>query len=65
MRDELGLLVDFMAELFKNEGHVLIGISGMPELVKQNRSLQVVCVLIKDGYLLSSTLLKQTVRNNF
>ena len=28
VRDELGLLVDFMAELFKQEGHKLIGIRG-------------------------------------
>lgn len=33
-RDELGLLVDFMAELFKKEGHKLIGIRGMPRVGK-------------------------------
>lgn len=27
--DELGLLVDFMVELFKKEGYKLIGIRGM------------------------------------
>lgn len=34
VRDELGLLVDFMAELFKQEGHKLIGIRGMPRVGK-------------------------------
>src|SRR5699024_9783110 len=34
VRDELGLLVDFMAELYKNEGHKLIGVRGMPRVGK-------------------------------
>ena len=33
-RDELGLLVDFMAELMKREGHQLIGVRGMPRVGK-------------------------------
>ncbi len=34
VRDELGILVDFMAELFKKDDHVLIGIRGMPRVGK-------------------------------
>ncbi len=34
VRDELGLLVDFMAEIMKKEGHKLIGIRGMPRVGK-------------------------------
>ncbi|RZI52921.1 DUF3388 domain-containing protein, partial [Aeribacillus pallidus] len=34
VRDELGILVDFMAELFKQDGHKLIGIRGMPRVGK-------------------------------
>src|SRR5699024_5609770 len=34
VRDELGLLVDFMAELYKSEGHKLIGVRGMPRVGK-------------------------------
>ena len=35
IRSELGVLVDFMAELFKQDGHKLIGIRGMPR-VREN-----------------------------
>ncbi|MDS8744580.1 DUF3388 domain-containing protein, partial [Streptococcus pneumoniae] len=34
VRDELGLLVDFMAEIFKQEGHKLVGLRGMPRVGK-------------------------------
>ncbi len=34
VRNELGLLVDFMAELFKMDGHKMIGIRGMPRVGK-------------------------------
>ena len=50
-REDLGLLVDFLAELFKEDGHKLIGIRGMPRVGKQNRLSQVVSVRINDGYL--------------
>ena len=51
VRDELGLLVDFMAELFKQEGHKLIGIRGMPGLARQSPLLLQVFARIKNGYL--------------
>src|SRR5699024_12541624 len=38
VRDELGLLVDYMAELYKQKGHNLIGLRGMPRVGKTERS---------------------------
>src|SRR5699024_6085494 len=34
VRGEFGLLVDFMSEIFKSEGHQLIGVRGMPRVGK-------------------------------
>lgn len=59
MRDELGLLVDFMAEIMKKEGHKLIGIRGMPRVGKQNPLLLQVFVQIKGGYLYHLLLLSK------
>ncbi|MGM8214537.1 YmfK family protein [Bacillaceae bacterium W0354] len=63
VRDELGLLVDFMAELFNKEGHVLIGIRGMPRVGKTESIVAASVCANKRWLFLSSTLLKQTVRN--
>ncbi|PLR94786.1 DUF3388 domain-containing protein [Bacillus sp. T33-2] len=62
VRDELGLLVDFMAELFKQEGHKLIGIRGMPRVGKTESIVAASVCANKRWLFLSSTLLKQTVR---
>lgn len=63
VRDELGLLVDFMAELFNKEGHVLIGIRGMPRVGKTESIVAASVCANKRWLFLSSTLLKQTVRS--
>jgi hypothetical protein len=63
VRDELGLLVDFMAELFKQEGHKLIGIRGMPRVGKTESIVAASVCANKRWLFLSSTLLKQTIRN--
>ncbi|WML43769.1 YmfK family protein [Neobacillus sp. PS3-40] len=63
VRDELGLLVDFMAELFKQEGHKLIGIRGMPRVGKTESIVAASVCASKRWLFLSSTLLKQTIRN--
>jgi hypothetical protein len=63
VRDELGLLVDFMAELFKQEGHKLIGIRGMPRVGKTESIVAASVCANKRWLFVSSTLLKQTVRN--
>ncbi|WP_071459511.1 DUF3388 domain-containing protein [Bacillus massilinigeriensis] len=63
VRDELGLLVDFMAELFKQEGHKLIGIRGMPRVGKTESVVASSVCASKRWLFVSSTLLKQTIRN--
>jgi hypothetical protein len=63
VRSELGLLVDFMAELFKQEGHKLIGIRGMPRVGKTESVVAASVCANKRWLFVSSTLLKQTIRN--
>ncbi|SES76989.1 Protein of unknown function [Oceanobacillus limi] len=63
VRDELGLLVDFMAELYKKEGHKLIGLRGMPRVGKTESVVAASVCANKRWLFVSSTLLKQTVRN--
>ncbi|TCS92580.1 DUF3388 domain-containing protein [Hazenella coriacea] len=62
-RDELGLLVDFMAELFKKSGHQLIGVRGMPRVGKTESVVASSVCANKRWTFVSSTLLKQTVRS--
>lgn len=62
VRSELGLLVDFLAELFKKDGHKLIGIRGMPRVGKTESIVASSVCANKRWLFLSSTLLKQTVR---
>lgn len=63
VRDELGLLVDFMAELYKSEGHKLIGVRGMPRVGKTESIVAASVCANKRWLFMSSTLLKQTVRD--
>ncbi|MBC5636031.1 DUF3388 domain-containing protein [Ornithinibacillus sp. BX22] len=63
VRDELGILVDFMAELYKQEGHKLIGIRGMPRVGKTESIVAASVCANKRWLFVSSTLIKQTVRN--
>jgi hypothetical protein len=63
VRDELGILVDFMAEIFKQEGHKLIGIRGMPRVGKTESIVAASVCANKKWLFVSSTLLKQTIRN--
>lgn len=62
VRDELGILVDFMAELFKKEGHKLIGVRGMPRVGKTESIVAASVCANKKWLFLSSTMIKQTVR---
>ncbi|MDN4594421.1 DUF3388 domain-containing protein [Polycladomyces subterraneus] len=62
-RDELGLLVDFMAELLKKEGHQLIGVRGMPRVGKTESIVASSVCANKRWIFVSSTLLRQTIRN--
>lgn len=63
VRNELGLLVDFMAELFKRPGHQLIGIRGMPRVGKTESIVAASVCASKRWTFVSSTLLRQTVRH--
>ena len=63
IRDELGVLVDFMAELMKQDGHKLIGIRGMPRVGKTESIVASSVCASKRWLFVSSTLLKQTIRN--
>lgn len=61
-RDELGLLVDFLAEMFKREGNQFIGIRGMPRVGKTESIIAGSVCAKKRWIFVSSTLLRQTVR---
>jgi len=63
LRNELGVLVDFMAEIFKEEGHKLIGVRGMPRVGKTESVVAASVCANKKWIFLSSTMIKQTVRN--
>ncbi|WP_100373142.1 DUF3388 domain-containing protein [Bacillus sp. FJAT-45037] len=63
IRTELGLLVDFMAELYKRDGHYLVGIRGMPRVGKTESIVAASVCANKRWSFISSTLLRQTVRN--
>mgnify|MGYP001393502095 CR=1 FL=1 len=63
IRDEIGLLVDFMSEIFKKDGHCLVGIRGMPRVGKTESVVAASVSANKRWLLISSTLLKQTVRD--
>ncbi|QKY69084.1 YmfK family protein [Lentibacillus sp. CBA3610] len=63
VRNDLGILVDFMAELYKKEGHKLIGIRGMPRVGKTESVVAASVSANKRWLFVSSTLLKQTVRS--
>ncbi|MFC0524204.1 DUF3388 domain-containing protein [Pontibacillus salicampi] len=63
VREDLGLLVDFMAELYKKEGHKLVGIRGMPRVGKTESIVAASVSANKRWLFVSSTLLKQTIRN--
>lgn len=62
-RDEIGILVDFMGELFKKKGHQLIGIRGMPRVGKTESVVASSVCANKRWLVISSTLLKQTIRD--
>ncbi len=64
-RDEIGLLVDFLGELFKHDGHLVVGLRGMPRVGK-TESIIAGCVSAKKRWsFLSSTFLRQTVKNQW
>src|SRR5690606_2271955 len=63
VRAEVGLLVDFMAELFKKEGHLVVGMRGMPRVGKTESIVAASVCANKRWTFVSSTLLRQTMRS--
>jgi hypothetical protein len=62
VREELGLLVDFLGEIFKRDGHQMIGLRGMPRVGKTESIIAGSVCASKRWTFVSSTLLRQTVR---
>jgi len=62
-RDELGLLVDFLGEIFKREGNQVVGLRGMPRVGKTESIIAGSVCANKRWTFVSSTLLRQTVRS--
>ncbi|MFC0215677.1 DUF3388 domain-containing protein [Paenibacillus chartarius] len=62
-RDELGLLVDFLGEIFKKEGNQVVGLRGMPRVGKTESIIAGSVCSNKRWTFVSSTLLRQTVRS--
>ncbi|WCK56139.1 DUF3388 domain-containing protein [Aneurinibacillus sp. Ricciae_BoGa-3] len=63
IREEIGVLVDFMAEIFKREGNQLVGIRGMPRVGKTESTVAACVSANRRWTFISSTLIRQTVRN--
>ncbi|AZS16044.1 DUF3388 domain-containing protein [Paenibacillus lutimineralis] len=61
-RDELGLLVDFLGEVLKKDGHQMIGLKGMPRVGKTESIIAGSVCAMKRWTFVSSTLLRQTIR---
>jgi hypothetical protein len=62
-REELGLLVDFLGEIFKRDGNQVIGLRGMPRVGKTESIIAGSVCSNKRWTFVSSTLLRQTVRS--
>lgn len=62
VRNEIGLLVDFLAEILNKKGHQLIGVRGMPRVGKTESIIASSVCANKRWTFVSSTMLKQTIR---
>jgi hypothetical protein len=62
-RDELGMLVDFLGQVFQREGHQVIGMRGMPRVGKTEAIIAGSVCANKRWTFVSSTLLRKTVRS--
>ncbi|EJY55196.1 amino acid-binding ACT domain-containing protein [Alicyclobacillus hesperidum URH17-3-68] len=61
VRDELGVLVDFLGELLKRPGKQVIGVRGQPRVGKTEAVVAASVYANKRWLFVSSTLLKQTI----
>ncbi|WAH35345.1 DUF3388 domain-containing protein [Alicyclobacillus dauci] len=61
VRDELGVLVDFLGEILKRPGRQVIGVRGQPRVGKTESVVAASVYANKRWLFVSSTLLKQTI----
>lgn len=62
VREELGVLVDFLGDTLLEGGNRLIGIRGMPRVGKTEAAIAACVYANKKWILLSSTIIRQTLR---
>ncbi|AGA69629.1 Protein of unknown function (DUF3388) [Desulfitobacterium dichloroeliminans LMG P-21439] len=62
IREELGVLVDFLGDTLMGGGHRLIGIRGAPRVGKTEAAISACVYANKKWILLSSTIIRQTLR---
>jgi hypothetical protein len=64
VRDELGVLVDFLGEMLKRQGRQVIGFRGQPRVGKTESIVAASVYANKRWTFVSSTLLRQTIRRD-
>ncbi len=62
VREELGLLINFLGDILKEGGNKVIGIRGMPRVGKSEASIAACVYANKKWTLVSSTIIRQTMR---
>ena len=62
VREELGVLVDFLGDTLLEGGNLIIGIRGMPRVGKTEAAIAACVYANKRWILLSSTIIRQTIR---
>ncbi|HWJ03130.1 MAG TPA: DUF3388 domain-containing protein [Verrucomicrobiae bacterium] len=62
IREELGLLINFLGDILKEGGDKVIGIRGMPRVGKSEASIAACVYANKKWTLISSTIIRQTMR---
>ncbi|MBE3596077.1 MAG: DUF3388 domain-containing protein [Hydrogenibacillus sp.] len=64
LRSDLGILVDFLGEILKIDGHQLIGVRGAPRVGKTEAAVAACVYANKRWTVISSTLIRQTMRTD-
>lgn len=62
IREELGVLVDFLGDTLVEGGHQIVGIRGMPRVGKTEAAIAACVYANKKWILLSSTIIRQSLR---
>jgi len=64
VREDLGVLVDFLGDTLLEGGNLIIGIRGMPRVGKTEAAIAACVYANKRWILLSSTIIRQTIRTD-